>query len=296
MLRGNSAQAVFFRGEDRERFYDLLAEGVRRFGHRIHGFCLMGNHVHLIVQVAEVELSRIMQNVAFRYTRWVNRREGRSGHLFQGRFQALLVDADAYLLELTRYVHLNPVRAGLVEDPAEYPWSGHRAYLGQDHLPWLHTERVLSQFGRSLGDARRRYREFVAAGVAGNHRSEFHVGNEDPRVLADDRFLERVLGKAAGSAAPPPLDAIIETVCRRYGVTPEALASRSRLRRLSKARALTGWLAVQTRAASLTRVAQMLQRDVATMSRMVGRIEEGYLVSELAAAELRELVKAITQA
>ena len=296
MLRGNSAQAVFFRGEDRERFYDLLAEGVRRFGHRIHGFCLMGNHVHLIVQVAEVELSRIMQNVAFRYTRWVNRREGRSGHLFQGRFQALLVDADAYLLELTRYVHLNPVRAGLVEDPAEYPWSGHRAYLGQDHLPWLHTERVLSQFGRSLGDARRRYREFVAAGVAGNHRSEFHVGNEDPRVLADDQFLERVLGKAVGSAAPPTLDAIIETVCRRYGVTPEALASRSRLRRLSKARALTGWLAVQTRAASLTRVAQMLQRDVATMSRMVGRIEEGYLVSELAAAELRELVKAITQA
>ena len=296
MLRGNSAQAVFFRGEDRERFYDLLAEGVRRFGHRIHGFCLMGNHVHLIVQVAEVELSRIMQNVAFRYTRWVNRREGRSGHLFQGRFQALLVDADAYLLELTRYVHLNPVRAGLVEDPAEYPWSGHRAYLGQDHLPWLHTERVLSQFGRSLGDARRRYREFVAAGVAGNHRSEFHVGNEDPRVLADDQFLERVLGKAVGSAAPPTRDAIIETVCRRYGVTPEALASRSRLRRLSKARALTGWLAVQTRAASLTRVAQMLQRDVATMSRMVGRIEEGYLVSELAAAELRELVKAITQA
>ncbi len=101
-----------------------MAEGVGQFGHQIHGYCWMGNHIHLAVQVVEVPLSRIMQNLAFRYTRWVNKRQGRVGHLFQGRYKAILVEAQSYLLELVRYIHLNPVRARLVEEPAAYRWSG----------------------------------------------------------------------------------------------------------------------------------------------------------------------------
>jgi len=127
MLRGNNGQRIFNDNEDRSCFMGFIAEGIGRYGHRIHAFCLMVNHVHLLIQMGETALSKVMQNISFRYTRWMNRRHHRIGHLFQGRFRVILCDADAYLLELVRYIHLNPVRAGLVEAPDGYSWSGHRA-------------------------------------------------------------------------------------------------------------------------------------------------------------------------
>ena len=151
MLRGNGGQGIFFSSEDRGECYRLLADGTRRFGYRVHAYCLMTNYLHLAVEVGRIPLSRGMQNLAFRYTRWINRREKRMGHLFQGRYKALLVDRDAYLLELVRYIHLNPVRAGLMEEPSDYPWSGHRTYLGKDQVAWLSTDWVLSQFDDRLG-------------------------------------------------------------------------------------------------------------------------------------------------
>ncbi|MDH5561852.1 MAG: transposase, partial [Deltaproteobacteria bacterium] len=111
ILRGNGGQDIFFSKADRSRFYLLLQDGAERFSHRIHAFCLMTNHVHLAIQVGEVPLSRIMQNISFRYTGYLNRRKQRTGHVFQGRYKALLIDADSYLVELVRYIHCNPVRA-----------------------------------------------------------------------------------------------------------------------------------------------------------------------------------------
>jgi Transposase IS200 like len=124
----------------------------------------MTNHLHLAIQVGEVPLSWSMQNVAFRYTRWVNRREGRMGHLFQGRYKAILVEQDRYLLELVRYIHLNPVRAGLVEVPEAYSWSGHRAYVGKEVIPWLTTEWVLGQFSPRMSIAQQRIRHLYEQG------------------------------------------------------------------------------------------------------------------------------------
>ena len=183
MLRGNGGQDIFFEREDRGELFQLLAEGTARFDYRVHAYCLMSNHLHLALEVGRIPLSRGMQNLAFRYTRWINRRERRMGHLFQGRYKALLVDRDAYLLELVRYIHLNPVRAGLISDPLDYPWSGHRAYLGQEEVAWLSTDWVLSQFDERRGIARRRYRAFVRAGTDEGYRDEFHSGAENPRVL-----------------------------------------------------------------------------------------------------------------
>jgi REP element-mobilizing transposase RayT len=142
MLRGNGGQEIFFSQEDRFRFYLLVQEGIERYGHKVHAFCLMTTHVHLAIQVGEFGLPRIIQNLAFRYTRWGNWRQSRTGHLFQGRYKAVLVEADTYLLELTRYIHLNPVRSGIVRIPEDYPWSGHRTYLGLETIPWLTTEWV----------------------------------------------------------------------------------------------------------------------------------------------------------
>ncbi len=145
ILRGNAGQEVFFDDADRSLFSLLLQEVTARFGYRIHGFCLMTNHIHLTIQVDEVPLSRIMQNLGFRYTQFINRRHNRKGHLFQGRYKALLIDVDSYLIELVRYLHLNPVRAGMVEYPETYPWSSHQAYPGRQSIFWLTTRWVLSQ-------------------------------------------------------------------------------------------------------------------------------------------------------
>ena len=165
MQRGNGGQTIFFSEEDRCRFLLLFQEATERFHCKVHAFCLLDNHLHLAIQVADVPLSKIMQNLSFRYTSWVNKKQRRAGHLFQGRYKAVLVEKDSYLLELVRYIHLNPVRAGIVGGPADYPWSGHRAYMGEEKIPWLTTEWVLEQFGEDLGTARRCYGQFVLEGV-----------------------------------------------------------------------------------------------------------------------------------
>jgi len=137
MLRGNDGQAIFFNNEDQCKMCLLIQEGVERFGHSVVAFCFMSNHIHLAIQVNQVDLSRIIQNLSFRYTRYVNLKQKRIGHLFQGRFKSILVDSNRYLKELVRYIHLNPVRAGIVSLPEQYQWSSHNTYLGASDLVWM---------------------------------------------------------------------------------------------------------------------------------------------------------------
>jgi REP element-mobilizing transposase RayT len=273
ILRGNAGQVIFSDDEDRCRFCLLLQEGAERFDYRVHGFCLMDNHVHLALQVAETPLAKPLQNLSFRFTRWTNWRQGRVGHLFQGRYKAVLVDQDSYLLELVRYVHLSPVRAGMVSDPAEHPWSGHRAYLGKEVLEWLTTDWVLSQFGPNLRTARRRYEKFIRAGIGGSHDDRFHAGDIDARILGPDRFIAQVLGsEPVQHPKPPPLNTIERAVCRAYRLTSEQLAASGASRQPAQARSLVALLAMRTGAASLTDVAQGFNRDVATLSTGVRRL------------------------
>ena len=274
MLRGNGGQDIFFASEDREEIYRLLREGTVRFEYRVHAYCLMTNHLHLAVEVGQIPLSRGMQNLAFRYTRWVNRRENRMGHLFQGRYKALLVDRDAYLLELVRYIHLNPVRAGLVDEPLDYPWTGHRAYLGKAQLLWLSTDWVLSQFDDRLGVAQRRYRAFVRAGMQEGYREEFHSGGEDPRILGDDGFLASVLKEDSPPPRPPSLKGLIRAVCKEYGLSPDELRRPAQSRLASEARAVVGLLARELGSATFVAVGEAVGRDVSTISSAVRRLEE----------------------
>ena len=268
IMRGNARQDIFFDAEDRYRFYLLLQEGIEKYGHRIHAFCLMTNHIHIAIQVGEVSLSRIMQNLTFRYTRWINWRQKRSGHLFQGRFKAVLVDADSYLLELTRYIHLNPVRAGMVQSPEEYPWSGHRAYLGSETIPWLTTDWVWSQFTGKSERARRGYREFVDQGKDEGHQQEYHSGSaNESRVLGDDTFIDKVLAQA--EARPKQrigLDEIIQSVCRKYEIEAKDLKAAGKYRKLSAARGIAAWLILETGGATLAELSSNTGRDVSTLS------------------------------
>ena len=273
MLRGNGGQKIFYHDEDYSRLFRLIQEGISRFDYRVHAFCCMSNHVHFALQIGSIPLSRIMQNLSFRYTRWVNQRKRRIGHLFQGRYKAILVDGDSYLLQLTRYIHLNPIRAGLVKNLEDFRWSSHRAYLGKASFPWLTTEWVLSQFGKRMQMARKRYQEFVSEGVQEGHREEFHRGTGNTRVLGDDHFVDRILSKnEPGRHEVPSIGQIIQRVSRTYGVAETDLKSVAQRRALSEARAVVGWLVREGNCGTLTEAGRRLNRDVATMSSAVQRL------------------------
>lgn len=166
--RGNARQDIVRDDRDRTLFLERLAHVIDRFDWRCHAYCLMDNHYHLVIETPQPNLSRGMRQLNGTYTQTLNRRHRRVGHVFQGRFTAILVEKDAHLLELCRYVVLNPVRATLVTHPRFWAWSSYRATAGERHRPtWLMTDWILGQFGRTQREAQRRYREFVADGRDG---------------------------------------------------------------------------------------------------------------------------------
>ncbi|MBI1920387.1 MAG: transposase [Geobacter sp.] len=283
MLRGNAGQDIFFEDADRYRFYLLLQEGVERFGHRIHAYCLMSNHIHLAIQVGEVPLSRIMQNIAFRYTRWINWRRNSSGHLFQGRFKAVLVDGDSYVMELTRYIHLNPVRAGMVRSPEEYPWSGHRAYLGSESIPWLTSDWVLA-------------RKFVELGKDDGHRPEFHSGREvDSRLLGDDAFIERILEQTEGKPSRQiTLKEIIATVCREYEISEKDFTTPGRCRYPSEARGTAARLILETGCGTIAELGKLTGRDPTTLSRVARHLQTKTTTDSSVAERWKKLLTELT--
>ncbi|MGA7966863.1 MAG: transposase [Gammaproteobacteria bacterium] len=193
--RGDRREDIYEDDEDREAFLAVLAEVVRRFNWICHAYCLMDNHYHLMVETPDGNLSKGMRQLNGVYTQATNRRHGRTGHLFQGRFKGILVDKNNYLLELGRYVVLNPVRARIVKKPEDYAWSSYRATVGAAAVPpWLATDGVLAQFGKRRADARRRYRRFVMDGIGG---MDLWANVSQQIYLGDKRFVKRMQAKAA---------------------------------------------------------------------------------------------------
>jgi REP element-mobilizing transposase RayT len=270
MVRGNDRRDIFTTEEDRARFCALLAEGLERFGHRVHAFCLMTNHVHLAVQVEDAPLSAIMQALAGRYTQWFNRRHGRVGHLFQGRYKALMVEAESYLFALIGYIHRNPLEAGLVRRARDYPWSSHPSYLGLASTPWLTTDWLLAQLSPDLRAARRQLDALVERSEPRDLFAEVRHG----LVLGSEVFTEAVLSKASGPApgdlAPEDL---LEAVAREYRLTASDLAQPGKAQPAAEARAVLAWLVRRTPGASMEGAARSVGRAAASLSAAATRLE-----------------------
>ena len=197
--RGNARQAIFVDDTDRSGFLDALGDAVGRFGWLCHAYCLMDNHYHLLIETPAANLARGMRQVNGVYTQRFNRRHDRAGHLFQGRYTAILVERDSYLLELSRYVVLNPVRAGLVDGPDAYAWSSYRATLGRTPAPdFLTTDWLLGQFGKRRNVARERYRRFVQDGIDGPSPWEALKGQV---LLGGEAFVDSLAPLLDGAAA-----------------------------------------------------------------------------------------------
>ena len=163
--RGNRREDIFEDNVDREVFLSVLEKVCDTYNWVCHAYCLMSNHYHLLIETPDGNLSKGMRQLNGVYTQAHNRKHGRSGHVFQGRYKAIVVEKEAYLLELCRYIVLNPVRAGMVRSAKDWPWSSYRATAGQREGPsWLNTAWLLSEFGKRKKVAIERYKAFVAEG------------------------------------------------------------------------------------------------------------------------------------
>jgi putative transposase len=288
-LRGNHRNPIFFRKSDRDLLERIVADSLLCCDARLHAYCWMTNHIHMVIQVSDVPLGKIVLRTASIYARRIQHHLETTGHLFERRYHAVLVDADHYLLTLLRYVHLNPMRAGLVRDPGEYPWSSHRAYLGGPAPRWLTTEFALALLSPHLDSAIARYRGLIRNPEPLVWNSGMLKPNlSHPQILGGDAFVARIAGPRVPAAARS-LDQLLEDCCNRFRVPRAELVSPRIGRHLAKARA---WLAHQaTRAgiASNTDVARLLGRSEGAIRQAMQRYPDSNEDATQCAEKLRIL-------
>lgn len=271
ILRGNHREPLFGADKDRAYLNALVGDVVARFGLRIFAYCWMTNHLHLAVRVGDTPLDKPMQRLAMRYALHIHRDAGQTGHLFERRYRSILVDADSYLLALVRYIHLNPVVAGMVAEPMAYRWSSHRDYLGRATVPWVDAAFVLAMFGPTTGVARVRYLRFMRSWT------EEDLAPFEKHELRDTRAMEPEA--PAGDLEPPvtgpaergTLEQIAARHCERQGIGVAELASASRERRLCSVRTAIAREALDQDAATLTEVSRFLGRSASVLAQALAR-------------------------
>jgi REP element-mobilizing transposase RayT len=304
ILRGSERGAIVTDETDREDLCTRLGELVMPTGTAVYAWALLPNHCHLLLRSGPSGLPVLMRRWLTGYAITFNRRHERVGHLFQNRYKSIVVEEDAYFRELVRYIHLNPLRAGLVgslRELARYPWSGHAAVLGRHALPWQDRGAVLDWFGRTPAQAVRAYRAYVAAGVPRGRRPDLVGGGlvrslggwaavramrprrptdiADPRILGHGDFVERLLKDAEAHQRPRALAAerakraegIIRAACARAGITLDEVAAGSRRGGIPQLRASLARELVTTLGLSLAEVARRLGVTTSAISRAVRR-------------------------
>ena len=283
IARGLDRRPVFRDDEDRKGYLDRLKELSGRSDVQLLAFCLMPNHIHLAVRTGKVPLSRAMSRLQTSYAVAFNRRHGRSGPVFQGRYRALLVDEESHLLSLIRYIHLNPVSARLAERPEDFPWSSHAAYL-RPAVPWLSSETVLEMFGTSPSSARRAFQRFVTgAGTVDYDPDRAAAGS----VVGDEKFVRKSLRSAGREdllVRALKLETIVREAAAREGVGLEELTGPGRERRLTRVRTVCALVARDLASIPVARTARYFRRDPSTLSRDLARLE-GSLASDQALGE-----------
>ncbi len=273
ICRGNQRQAIFRSDADRGYYLERLEEYRQRYGFKVYAYVLMSNHVHLLIETGKVGLSKIMQGLQLRYTGYYNRKYKKVGHLFQGRYKAILCDRQAYLLELVRYLHLNPGRMRAPTDPWRYRWSSHGAYLGKSGLVKVEASAVLAALAESVGRARRAYLRFMAEGKGSGHQADYY-DVRDQRFLGDKDFVERIDERVRSEReieVPGPrakFSQLLRLTAEAYGMRERDLVQAGRQRKWVRPRSMLVYLAREWGRASVKEIGQRLHRDASIISRL----------------------------
>ena len=278
--RGNERREVFLDDQDRREFLSLLGRSVELFGWKLYAWVLMSNHYHLFVGTPEATLSRGMRQLNGDFAQHFNRRHGRDGHVFQGRFKAVLVQREAHLLEIARYVVRNPVRVGLVASPGDWPWSSYRATAGLESAPeWLDTSFLLEQFGSRRAAAATKYREFVLdQGAAsydpwGQVLGQIYLGSasfaEAARAKTKASEKDRDVPRTQREPVTPSVEEVVRLFEQAFELTLEDLRQRPRI--LTRERAILAGALRQHSRATLPAIGEALDVEVSRASILARR-------------------------
>lgn len=300
IARGIDRRNIFDRKEDYTDFLDRVEVCLEKSPNQIFAWALMPNHFHLLVRSGEKGIVPFMRRLMTGYAGAFNARHNRTGHLFQNRYKSIVCDEQAYLLELVRYIHLNPLRAGLVktlEELGDFPNTGHGVLLGKRKLPWQNSDEVLALFSKSLFSARKDYLQFVKAGVAQGKRKDLVGGGlgrslgggpreipremtknpqlYDSRVLGSGDFVASVLKEVEKSEdirltmirQNVRLDDIAQRVSQECSVELEWLYSKNRIQKVSEAKALLVYLATEYLGKNNTEMARLMKLSPAAAGR-----------------------------
>ncbi len=306
MVRGINRSLIYLDHPDRQRFLDRLAHEVKEGKCSVFAWVLMENHAHILFKSGQHGISTVMRRLLTWYAQYFNRRHGRTGHLFENRYKSVLCDEETYLLVLVRYIHLNPVRAGIVSTLDElnrYPWSGHSAMMGKEKYPWTGTDYVLARFGKKVGAARRGYLRFVEEGMGMGRVPELTGGGlvrslggwsrvvalrregqgeeSDERILGDGDFVEAVLQEAAERQLRQlkvrrrgvTVHDIIKEECARAGVNVAGLIQGSRRSSVSGVRAVIAHRCVEEMGLPAAEIARHLGVTASSITRAVERVK-----------------------
>lgn len=272
-LRGNHRLPIFFTEQDRSLLDEIVAHVSLKYSAGIHAYCWMTNHLHMAVQVADTPLGRVVHQIASRYARTVQARLDTRGHLFERRYHGPLVDTERYLLALVRYIHLNPVDAGLVADPCQYRWSSHTDYLGTVTRPWVKTGFVLRMLGTTFSSAQVGYRALMGSALP-SHLEELPnpADGSQTWVLGDECFQARIKSKSITPRYDQNrLEDLVRECALRFDCTVDLLASCSRLRGLAAARAWLAHEAVSTGTTTICGIARRLNRSESSIRQLMMR-------------------------
>ena len=297
--RGNRRQSIFHQKADYQRFLDRLYAELERHGFHLYAYVLMPNHFHLLLEQEDWPLSRFMQVLLTSHARWHNRRYQQNGHLFQGRYSAILCDKDTYLLELTRYIHLNPVRAKIAKKPETYPWSSYRAYLGKEAEKALETGLVLGMLDKREAKARRMYERFVLDALGEGSRPEFYSATEQ-LFLGDDDFVKdskkryRAIAKMQlGAPQQVTMQKILETTSRITGTAVPLLVGKTEGEAEKRAREMAVGISRGYFALPLAQVAVAFNRRPNTISVMAKKSAEQSQKNRGLQGILEKIIKSI---
>lgn len=276
IARGNQRRRTFLAPQDFEDYLSRLWRYHEKFHFILYAYCLMPNHVHLLIETKEVPLSKIMQAIQFSYTQSFNHRHKKVGHLFQGRYKAVLCEKDEYLLQLIRYIHLNPVRAKIANDPKKYPWSSHRALLGLEKFPRCDVDAALKEFGRKRKTAIKRYESFVLDAIGMGHKKEFYQWR-DQRILGEEDFANEILSSEGTNDTfyyNVSIQEIVEAVAKKWDILPSEICSLRRNRLGSFGRGIVAYLAKTITGASMKEISKYFSKGESSMAHRFRIVEE----------------------
>ena len=277
ICRGNNRQVIFRDDADRKRYLEKLSLYCQEKNVDLLSYCLLSNHVHLLVETPEGNLSKMMQAFQTSYTVYFNKRHGRTGHVFEQRYKARVVDKDNYLIQVSRYIHLNPVSARIVERPQDFRWSSYGSYLKGKGLTGLKTESVLAYFNGSRSRQLRQYRDYVEGDGSQKTR------NPAPEVIkqifiGDDDFAEAIRRKGKRSSAHErhySFQHIVEAVSTVMGVEREEIQQPKRSQKVQRSREMLCYIARRYGEVGLQELARFLQvKELSTASHAVRRAKE----------------------